>query len=123
MYFQETNPIYLQIADWCCEQILTGKWTLGERILSVRELGAQLEVNPNTVLRAYDFLQNKAIFINKRGVGHFVTEEAKQEILTIKKERFFNEELPFFFKTLQLLDISLDEIKENYQLFIVKHQK
>ncbi|GHV43508.1 GntR family transcriptional regulator [Bacteroidia bacterium] len=123
MYFQETKAIYLQIADWCCEQILTDKWAVGSRILSVRELGAQLEVNPNTVLRAYDFLQNKEIFVNKRGVGYFVTDNAKQEIISIRKERFFNEELPIFFKNIQLLDIPVNEIKEKYHLFNNKNQK
>ena len=55
MNFNENKAIYLQIAEWVFEQILNGKWKEGDRILSVRELGMLLEVNPNTNLRSYDF--------------------------------------------------------------------
>ena len=57
MDFKETQAIYLQIVDLVCDHIVTGKWKAQERIPSVRELGVQLEVNPNTVMRAYDYLQ------------------------------------------------------------------
>ena len=69
MDFKETQAIYLQIVDLVCDHIVTGKWKAQERIPSVRELGVQLEVNPNTVMRAYDYLQAREIICNKRGVG------------------------------------------------------
>ena len=47
MDFKETQAIYLQIVDLVCDHIVTGKWKAQERIPSVRELGVQLEVNPN----------------------------------------------------------------------------
>ena len=71
MDFKETQAIYLQIVDLVCDHIVTGKWKAQERIPSVRELGVQLEVNPNTVMRAYDYLQAREIICNKRGVGFF----------------------------------------------------
>ena len=61
MEFKDKQSIYLQIADYICEQILLGKWPPGERIPSVRELAGLMEVNPNTVMRTFDFLQNKEI--------------------------------------------------------------
>ena len=63
MDFKETQAIYLQIVDLVCDHIVTGKWKAQERIPSVRELGVQLEVNPNTVMRAYDYLQAREIFV------------------------------------------------------------
>ncbi len=122
MNFTETRPIYLQIADYVCEQILSGQWKIGDRVLSVRELGANLEVNPNTVLRGYDFLQNMNIVINKRGIGYFITENAIDHILKFRKERFFQEELPEIFKNMQLLNIQINEIEEAYHLFKFKQQ-
>ena len=80
MDFKETQAIYLQIVDLVCDHIVTGKWKAQERIPSVRELGVQLEVNPNTVMRAYDYLQAREIICNKRGVGFFVTEGASKQI-------------------------------------------
>jgi DNA-binding transcriptional regulator YhcF (GntR family) len=110
MDFKETQPIYMQITDWACEQILLGKWQSDERAPSVRELGALLEANPNTVVRSYDFLQTKEILVNKRGVGFFIAPNAADKIREFRKERFFEEELPVVFKTMRLLGIDVGEI-------------
>ncbi|MEM9675942.1 MAG: GntR family transcriptional regulator, partial [Bacteroidota bacterium] len=61
MKFNDQQAIYLQIADYICEQILLEKWSVEERIPSVRDLAAMMEVNPNTVVRSYDFLQQRDI--------------------------------------------------------------
>ncbi|MCF0060692.1 GntR family transcriptional regulator [Dyadobacter chenwenxiniae] len=119
MEFKDKQSIYLQIADYICEQILLGKWPPNERIPSVRDFGGMLEVNPNTVMRTYDFLQNKEIIFNKRGIGYSVTEDAQQRILIYKKERFLESELPEVFKTLYLLNITMDEVKTLYDQFVV----
>jgi DNA-binding transcriptional regulator YhcF (GntR family) len=114
MDFKETQPIYMQIADWTCEQILLGKWQSDGRAPSVRELGALLEVNPNTVVRSYDFLENKEILVNKRGVGFFIAPNAADKIRIFRKERFFDEELPMVFKTMRLLNIEINEIVKRF---------
>jgi GntR family transcriptional regulator len=120
MDFKEKQSIYLQIADYICEQILLGKWPPGERIPSVRELAGMLEVNPNTVMRTFDFLQNKEIIYNKRGIGYSVDEKAGERILAYRKERFLDIELPEFFKTLYLLEVSMTELQSRYQEFIAQ---
>ena len=56
MIFKESKPIYLQIADRICDEILQGTYGEGERIPSVREYAALVEVNANTAMRAFDFL-------------------------------------------------------------------
>ncbi len=66
MQFRESQAIYLQIADYVCERILLKEWKPGERVPSVRELAVQLEVNLNTVMRSYDFLQQQEIIQNQR---------------------------------------------------------
>jgi len=114
MDFKETQPIYMQIADWACEQILLDKWKSDGRAPSVRELGALLEVNPNTVARSYDFLQTKEILVNKRGVGFFIAPNAAGKIREFQRERFFEEELPVVFKTMRLLGIGVDEIVKRF---------
>ena len=118
MEFKDKQSIYLQIADYICEQILLGKWPPNERIPSVRDLGGMLEVNPNTVMRTYDFLQNKEIIFNKRGIGYSVSEDAQQRIQLYKKERFLETELPEVFKTLYLLNISIEEVEMLYKQFV-----
>lgn len=110
MNFSETTPIYLQIVEYVCEQIVLQKWKTESRIPSVRELGVALQVNPNTVLRSYDYLQTNQIVINKRGIGYFVTSDAVNRVVTLRKERFFQTEIPNLAKTLKLLNISTEEL-------------
>ncbi len=118
MEFKSNQAIYLQIADFICEQILLEKWPPGERIPSVRDLAARLEVNPNTVMRTYDFLQGKDIIFNKRGIGYSASDRSAELILAYRKERFLENELPAFFKTLYLLNITMDELQSRYQAFV-----
>jgi len=122
MEFKETQAIYLQIGDYVCEQILLGRWNEGDRILSVRELGVDLQVNPNTVMRTFDFLQNNEIIFNKRGVGYFVAEEAKVKIINYRRNQFMDHELPVFFKNITLLGMSFDELKVRYEEYIKNNQ-
>jgi DNA-binding transcriptional regulator YhcF (GntR family) len=117
MEFKESQAIYIQIGDYICEQILLGKWNEGDRILSVRELGIELQVNPNTVLRTFDFLQSNEIIFNKRGVGYFVMENAKVKIINYRKKVFLDQELPIFFKNMNILGMTIDDITTQYQIY------
>ena len=68
MKFKESKSIYLQIADRICDEILQGQYPEEERIPSVREYAGTVEVNANTVVRTYDYLQGLEIIYNKRGI-------------------------------------------------------
>lgn len=114
MEFSSTQPIYLQIVNWVLEQILSENWKAGEKVMSVRELAVHFEVNANTVMRSYDYLQNNQILMNKRGIGFFVAENAVEIIRTLRKKQFMDEEVPVFFKHLRLLDIDIQEIINLY---------
>ncbi|MBU0712945.1 GntR family transcriptional regulator [bacterium] len=114
MEFEKEQAIYLQIADLICENILSGEWTEEERIPSVRELAVATEVNPNTAMRSYAWLQEKGIIQNRRGIGYFVSGGAVEKTRTLKKEEFINNQLPQLFKTMDLLNIRFDELKTLY---------
>ena len=118
MEFREKQAIYLQIAEYVCEQILLDKWHLGDKILSIRDLAVAMEVNPNTVQRTYDFLQQREIIANKRGIGYFVEQDAMERILSFKKEQFIQNEMPVFFRNMYLLKIDFKEVKQLYEQFI-----
>ena len=111
MEFNRERSIFLQIADMVCENILSGKWKNGDRIPSVREMAIAIEVNPNTVLRTYTYLQEKGILSNKRGIGYFASDDAHRNALKYKKDEFLNRDLPRFLGTLRLLDMDLNDIK------------
>lgn len=121
MEFRENEAIYLQIAAYVGENIMLGKWPVNEKIPSVRELAVELQVNPNTVVRAYEFLQNKEVILNKRGIGFFIAADAGEKIKDYSKERFLGNELPEFFRSIFLLNISMKEIEERFEQFKSEH--
>ena len=122
MEFNQSQAIYMQIGDYISEQILFERWKEGDRILSVRELGVSLQVNPNTVMRTYDFLQNNDIIFNKRGVGYFVAEQAKSKIIDYRRKQFLELELPVIFKNMNILGMTFDELKSKYEEFSKNNQ-
>jgi len=111
MKFDSHKSIYLQIADLIMESILEKKWKENERIPSVRELAGNIEVNPNTVMRSYSYLQENNILENKRGIGLYVDTNALENIKMIKKEAFINNDLPRLAKTLNVLGITVEELQ------------
>ena len=118
MEFKENPAIYIQIAEYVCEQILLKKWKLGDKIISIRELAVQIEVNPNTVQRAYDLLQQQNIITNKRGIGYFIEDDAMKRILNFRREQFIENELPVFMRNIYLLKMDFKEIKIMYDQFV-----
>ncbi|HEY4967237.1 MAG TPA: GntR family transcriptional regulator [Puia sp.] len=118
MNFRENPAIFIQIAEWVCEQVLLGKWKSGEKITSIRDLAMDMEVNPNTVQRAYDILQQREIITNKRGLGIYIETDATERILAFKREQFMENELPVFLRNIYLLKIDLNEIGKQYDKFV-----
>jgi DNA-binding transcriptional regulator YhcF (GntR family) len=118
MEFTDNKAIYLQIVEYVCERILLGKWKIDEKVPSVREMAVDLEVNPNTVMRTYELLQNKNIINNKRGIGFFLAEDAVANVKNYRKTQFINDELPSFFRNLYLLNIGFDELQTRYNTFV-----
>ena len=120
MQFKENQTIYLQIAERISDEILLGHYAIGARIPSVREYAALVEVNANTVMRSYEFLQTQGIIFNKRGIGFFVAPDAKIKIREYRRNEFLKNELPRFFMQLYTLHIPMDEIDSMYREFIEK---
>ena len=102
MQFKDHKPIFLQIAERICDEILGGKYPEGERLPSVREYAAEVEVNVNTVVRSFEWLSQKGIIFNKRGMGYFASQGAA----------FFQETLPEFVGQMQKLGITVEEVEQ-----------
>ena len=92
----------------------------GERIPSIREYAALVEVNANTVVRSYEWLQQQEIIFNKRGIGYYVSPEGKYRIKEMRRKRFFCDELPVFFNRLSTLGISMAEIDKHYADYLTQ---
>lgn len=120
MEFRDNEAIYLQIAAHVSDNILTGKWRAEQKIPSVRDLAVALEVNPNTVMRSYEFLQQQEVIFNKRGLGFFVSPDADKMVKEYRKEHFMKEELPVFFRTIAMLGIKMEDIAKRYEQYKLK---
>lgn len=110
MEFKKNKPIYLQISDGLCERIVEGEWKEGERIVSIRDYATEMGVNPNTVQRAYDMLQQEGVIFNRRGLGYFVSEDAKHHILEVQRKDFMENDVPEFLQKMELLGLTPKDI-------------
>lgn len=112
--FNENKAIYLQIADKICDMILDGRLEEDGRVPSVRETAADMEVNINTVNRAYSVLQTQNVIDTQRGLGYFVNKGAVSLIFEARRHSFIKQELPEFIEKAKMLNITPDEIIEAF---------
>ena len=92
------------------EKIIAGEWREEERIPSVREMGAIVGVNPNTIVRSYQLLETREIIYNKRGLGYFVKGGAVERIKENLKQEFIADEVPAFKAKADMLGITKEEL-------------
>lgn len=123
MKFKDQKPIYLQIAEHLCDEILQHRFVENERLPSVREYAAEMEVNVNTMVRSYDWLSQHDFIYNRRGLGYFVSEGAEECIKEFRRQNFYEEELPEFLKTMQKLNIPIEELLKEMQKLNVNMDK
>ena len=94
--FDNVRPIYIQIVENLKTSIISGKYKCGEKLPVVRSLADELKVNPNTVQRAYNELENEKLVYTDRTNGRYVTKDEKliqsikMNIIKEKIEEFLN---------------------------------
>lgn len=123
MVFVESKPIYVQIAERLCDEILSSAYKEGERVPGVRDYSALLEVNVNTTVKAYDMLAQKGIIFTKRGMGYFVAQGARQTIRNERRKQFSSLFLPQMFQQMNVLGISMEEVEEAWRIYLNKQTK
>ncbi|MCB0630034.1 MAG: GntR family transcriptional regulator [Saprospiraceae bacterium] len=123
MEFKPQKPIYRQIADYILEHIISGELKAGDRLQSVRDMAAEVEVNPNTVVRTFNFLSEEGIIYNQRGIGYFIAENAPEKAYNFQKKIFIQEELPELFRNMDLLRIDFNELQELHQKLFLHENK
>lgn len=112
------KAIYLVIADKIIDEILGGKLKPDDRLLSIRDYAAEVQVNHNTVKRTYDYLSDQGLIYNRRGVGYFVEKDAREKGERLRSRQLLGNELDKLFRQLHLLGITVEELAEKYRNFI-----
>lgn len=103
------RPIYLQLIDSIKFRIISGVYSPGERLPSVRDLATEAAVNPNTMQKALSELENSGLIFSNRTSGRFVTEDT-EHILSAKKS-LAKEYCDDFLEKLRHLGLSENEIQ------------
>ena len=121
--FNKDRPIYLQISDRICDEILSGAYADDQRIPSVRDYATLMQVNINTVMKTYEELSRAGIIYQRRGMGYFVTAGAGSAIQRQRKDDFMHKTLAEMFRQRRLLDISIDEVVSAFRASSEAKQK
>lgn len=106
------------MADRLCDDILIGTYAEGDRVPSVRDYSVALGVNTNTAVKTYDYLGREGVIFNKRGMGYFVSPGAKDKILQERGAVFVKDTMPTLFKDMELLGISIDELRSLHKDYV-----
>ena len=115
---ENSKAIYLQIADRICDDILDGRLQPEGRLASVRDFAATLQVNANTVMRSYDHLASRGIIANRRGIGYFVSPEARDIVRQDRTEQLLGHDMDDFFRRLLQLGVTPDQLTSAYVKYI-----
>ncbi len=106
-FFDNERPIYLQLVEKLELEIISGKLKAGDRILSVRELALAMQVNPNTMQKALQELENKGLIYTERTNGKFVTEDTR--LIEKKKKELAKSKVQNYLSDMQKIGITYDE--------------
>ena len=108
--WNENQPIYRQLRDRVVAMILEGALKEGDVLPSVRQVAADLRVNPLTVLKGYQQLVDEALVEKRRGLGMYVREGASAALLKDERQRFLDDEWPRVRATIERLGLSAGEL-------------
>lgn len=108
--WNDSTPIYRQLRDRVVAMILDGVLKPGEALPSVRQVAADFQINPITVSKSYQELVDENLVEKRRGLGMFVSEGAREALLTSERERFLREEWPLLRARLQRMGLDLDSL-------------
>jgi len=118
--FREKKAIFVQMADRLCDEIVAGRYDADGRIPSVREYAVLLEVNTNTAMKTYELLAREGIIYNRRGMGYYVSPEARQKILERRLQEFTDDTLPELFRRMRQLGIGIDDVERAWKKYLAE---
>ena len=108
--FDQSAPIYQQLADQMEEMIFSGLFPEGQQVPSTTQLSQELHINPATVLKAMNLLVDHHLLEKKRGLGMFVKKGAKERIMEKRKEGFYQNYVVSLIKEATKLQITEDHL-------------
>jgi GntR family transcriptional regulator len=108
--WSDNSPIYRQLKDKLVGMMLDGFIKPGDALPSVRQIAAEYQLNPITVSRAFQELADEEVVEKRRGLGMYMTENARNQLLASEKQRFLNDEWPLIAERIQRLGLGINQL-------------
>ncbi|GAA4809648.1 GntR family transcriptional regulator [Marinicella pacifica] len=108
--WNDSQPIYLQLADQIKDMILNGDVAAGDALPSVRQLAMDYQVNPITVSKSYQILVDDNLVSKKRGLGMFVSDQAQVILQQQQRQDFIQKQWPHVLQKIEQLNIDTDAL-------------
>jgi len=112
--WNDNTPIYRQLREKVIAMILDGVLKEGDALPSVRQVAGDFQLNPITVSKAYQELANENLIDKRRGVGMYVAEGAREQLLASERERFLREEWPLLMQRIQRLGLDPKRLLQGF---------
>lgn len=113
--FDERSPIYQQIADQIKNDIVSGALKEEEQVMSTNQYAAFYRINPATAAKGFQLLTEEGILYKKRGIGMFVSANARSSLLKTRRERFFEEVVDRMVEEAQRIGVPITDIMSHIE--------
>ena len=113
--FDDRSPIYLQIADKIKNDILSGVLREDEQIMSTNQYAAFYRINPATAAKGFHQLIDEGVLYKRRGVGMFVSADARDKLVSQRRARFFEEKVDALVVEARVIGIPLSDVIRRIQ--------
>ncbi|MGA5302984.1 GntR family transcriptional regulator [Nucisporomicrobium flavum] len=111
--FDDRSPIYLQIANRIKDEVLSGTLKEDDQVMSTNQYAAFYQINPATAAKGFAQLVDEGVLYKKRGIGMFVTPDAREKLRTRRRERFFTDVVDPMLAEARMIGVSVEEIKRH----------
>jgi GntR family transcriptional regulator len=108
--FDDRSPIYVQIADGIKNDVLSGALKEGDQVMSTNQYAAFYQINPATAAKGFAQLVDEGVLFKKRGIGMFVSPDARAKLRTERRARFFADVVEPMLAEAKVLGIGVEEI-------------
>ncbi|RIQ11076.1 GntR family transcriptional regulator [Jiangella rhizosphaerae] len=113
--FDDRSPIYHQIAEAIKNDILSGALGADEQVMSTNQYAAYYRINPATAAKGFQQLVDEGVLYKRRGIGMFVSPDARDMLLSQRRERFFADVVEPMIAEARVIGIPLDDVVARIQ--------
>ncbi len=111
--WNDNQPIYWQLRERTVAMILDGTLAEGDALPSVRKVASDFQLNPITVSKSYQTLVDDGLVEKRRGLGMFICEGAKQQLMESERQKFLTEEWPAMVNRIGQLGLEVNELLQS----------